>query len=77
MSAQTELKPTQIDPVWDRMRREADAAVASEPLMASLIHAVILQARSLEAAISYRLAQKLATDDMPQMLIRQICNEAY
>ena len=77
MSAQTELKTHRLDPVWERMRREADAAVAAEPLMASLIHAVILQARSLEAAISYRLAQKLATDDMPQMLIRQICNEAY
>lgn len=78
MSARTELEQTaHIDPVWDRMRREADAAVAAEPLMASLIHAVILQARNLEAAISYRLAQKLATDDMPQMLIRQICNEAY
>ena len=77
MNAQAQLKPTQIDPVWARMRREAEAAVEAEPLMASLIHAVILQARSLEAAISYRLAQKLATDDMPQMLIRQICNEAY
>ncbi|MEL7464533.1 MAG: serine O-acetyltransferase [Pseudomonadota bacterium] len=77
MNAQTNLKPMQIDPVWDRIRREAEAAVVAEPLMASLVHAVILQARSLEAAISYRLAQKLATDDMPQMLIRQICNEAY
>ncbi|QIE54499.1 serine O-acetyltransferase [Pikeienuella piscinae] len=75
--AQSQNKPTStLDPVWSRMRREAEAIVSAEPLMASLVHAVVLQARSLEAAISYRLAQKLSTDDMPQMLIRQICNEA-
>ncbi|MEM7546673.1 MAG: serine O-acetyltransferase [Pseudomonadota bacterium] len=68
--------PSALDPVWERMRAEAREVVANEPLLASLVHAVILQARSLEAAVSYRLAQKLATDDMPQMLIRQICNEA-
>lgn len=76
MSGQSQVKAALIDPVWDRMRREAEEIVVAEPLIASLVHAVILQARSLEAAISYRLAQKLATDDMPQMLIRQICNEA-
>jgi serine O-acetyltransferase len=76
MSAQTQMKTAVVDPVWSRMRTEAEEIVRAEPLIASLVHAVILQARSLEAAISYRLAQKLATDDMPQMLIRQICNEA-
>ncbi|WP_340109249.1 serine O-acetyltransferase [Pikeienuella sp. HZG-20] len=65
-----------LDPVWARIRREAKAVAAAEPLMASLVHAVILQAHGLEEAISYRLAQKLYTDDMPQMLIRQICDEA-
>ena len=77
MSARIEPQATAtLDPAWNRMRREAEAIVASEPLMASLVHAVVLQAKSLETAVSYRLAQKLATDDMPQMLIRQICNEA-
>lgn len=76
MNARTELKSAaKLDPVWDRMRREAEAAVAAEPLMASLIHAVILQAKGLETAVSYRLAQKLASDDMSQMLVRQVANE--
>lgn len=65
-----------LDPVWERTRREAEQIVSTEPLMASLVHAVILQAHGLEAAVSYRLAQELATDDIPQMLIRQICDEA-
>lgn len=77
MSVQNTVRASaKFDPVWSRIRREAEEMVSAEPLMASLVHAVVLQARSLEAAISYRLAQKLATDDMPQMLIRQICNEA-
>lgn len=76
MSARTELKAAaKLDPVWDRMRREAQAAVDAEPLMASLIHEIILQSRGLEAAVSYRLAQKLGDGDMPQMVVRQVCNE--
>lgn len=66
----------QIDPVWSRIRLEADEIVMREPLMASLVHAVILQAKSLDGAISYRLSQKLATGDMPQILLREIANEA-
>lgn len=70
------LQNSTLDPVWSRMRREAEEIVEREPLMGSLVHSVILQEPSLEAAISYRLAQKLTNDDMPQMLIRQICTEA-
>jgi len=66
-----------LDPVWTRMRREAEALVAVEPLMTSLVHAVILQAKNLDAAISYRLSQKLADDDMPQVLLREIMAEAH
>lgn len=66
-----------LDPVWSRIREEAEGIVASEPLMASLVHAVILQAKSLEGAISYRLSQKLATDEMPQILLREIAEEAH
>ena len=68
---------TSLDPVWSRIRIEAETIVDAEPLMASLVHAVILQAKSLESAISYRLSQKLATDDMPQILLREIIAEAY
>ena len=66
-----------LDPVWSRIRTEANSIVRDEPLMASLVHAVILQAKSLESAISYRLSQKLATDDMPQILLREIAAEAH
>lgn len=66
----------QLDPVWSRIRIEAEEIIAREPLMASLVHAVILQAKTLDGAISYRLSQKLATGDMPQILLREIAEEA-
>lgn len=68
---------TSLDPVWSRILIEAETIVDAEPLMASLVHAVILQAKNLESAISYRLSQKLSTDDMPQILLREIIAEAY
>ena len=71
-----EANLAQLDPVWSRIRTEAEEIVRREPLMASLVHAVILQAKSLEGAISYRLSQKLATGDMPQILLREIAEEA-
>ena len=72
----SEGKLAQLDPVWSRIRMEAEEIVAREPLMASLVHAVLLQAKTLDGAISYRLSQKLATGDMPQILLREIADEA-
>ena len=78
MTAQADKRPElkSVDPVWRRIRREAEALVAEEPLMASLAHATVLHASSLEAALSYRLSQKLASSDLPQLLIREIAVEA-
>jgi serine O-acetyltransferase len=76
MSVLSEKNLHQIDPVWSRIRREAEDIVAQEPLMAGLVHAVVLQAKGLEAAISYRLSQKLRTDDMPTVLLREIAEQA-
>lgn len=45
---------TPVDPVWDRITREAEEAVATQPLMGGLIHACILHHKSLEKALSYR-----------------------
>ncbi|MGB0508139.1 MAG: serine O-acetyltransferase [Pikeienuella sp.] len=76
MSVLSEQNLHQIDPVWSRITQEAEEIVAKEPLMAGIVHAVVLQAKGLEAAISYRLSQKLRTDDMPTVLVREIAEEA-
>ncbi len=66
-----------VDPIWCAIRDEARALAASEPRMASLVHAVILGHDSLEDAISYRMAQKLGDADVPEMVLREVADEAF
>jgi len=68
---------TPVDPVWDRITTEAQAAVEAEPLMGGLVHACILHHRSLERALSYRVAAKLCSNEMSMMVLREIVDEAY
>jgi serine O-acetyltransferase len=67
----------EADPIWSRIGREAHEMSVSEPLMASLAHAVVLRHSSLERALSYRIAQKLASEDMNALIFREIADEAY
>ena len=64
-----------VDPVWSRMRDEAREIVDKEPLLGSLVHAVVLHHDTLENALSYRVAQKLSSPDMPGLILRDMCNE--
>ena len=42
---------TPVDPVWDRITREAREAVETQPLMGGLIHACILHHKSIHRAL--------------------------
>ncbi|MEO1721088.1 MAG: serine O-acetyltransferase [Pseudomonadota bacterium] len=65
-----------VDPVWQRMREEAALLVEAEPMMASAIHAAILHHKGFEAALAYRIASKLETDEMPALMLRELAEEA-
>ncbi|MFA5582424.1 MAG: serine O-acetyltransferase [Paracoccaceae bacterium] len=75
--AEPRTRLTELDPVWDRISQEAISAVAQEPLMGGLFHASILHHASFENALAYRVAQKLASADMSEQLIREIADEAF
>ena len=45
--------------------------------MASMAHSVVLHHPSLEAALSYRLAQKLSSAEMSPLLLREMADRAY
>lgn len=66
-----------IDPVWDRITAEARQAVTDEPLMGGFIHACILHHQNIEKALSYRIAAKLASNEMSMMVVREIVATAY
>ncbi len=75
--AKTKTKLAEVDPVWNQIRQEAEQAIADEPLLGGLVHASVLHHDSLEAALAYRMAAKLASSEMSGQLIREIADEAY
>jgi serine O-acetyltransferase len=75
--AQRKPAVAELDPVWDRICREAEAAIAAEPLMGGLIHSGILHHRSLDRALAYRISLKLASGEMSEQILREIADAAY
>jgi serine O-acetyltransferase len=73
----TKTKIAQIDPVWNRILTEAEKAVVDEPMLGGLIHSSVLHHGSIECALAYRIALKLASGEMSEQLIREICDQAY
>ena len=75
MSASPSLSPSPkdavaaLDPVWSRLRAEAEAVVRQEPQLASFIVATILNHSTLEAAVSHRVATRLGHPSLPSELI--------
>jgi serine O-acetyltransferase len=59
------------DPIWDRLRGEAEEAVAQEPAFGGFIFANLLNHARLEDAICHRLAQRLDHEDVNADLMRQ------
>ena len=45
-----------VDPVWNRIRREAEEAVRKEPELATFIYSTILHHDTLEGAVVHRVA---------------------
>ncbi|MCL2915693.1 serine O-acetyltransferase [Shewanella corallii] len=70
-------KKCQQDNVWNAIKREAKEQTEREPMLASFFHATIIKHDTLAAALSYILANKLATPSMPAMAVREVVEEAY
>lgn len=67
----------QLDPVWERIQKEGQEALREEPLLGGLIHSSILHHKSIEQALGYRVSLKLASGEMSEQILREICDEAY
>ena len=65
------------DPVWDRIRKETEAEVASEPILASFLYSTILNHSTLEAALSFHLAHMLDSATAPALLLREVIEGAF
>lgn len=61
-----------VDPVWDRIRTEAEDIVAREPELAGFTLRSILNHETLEEAIIHRIAARLDHSVVPADLIVQV-----
>ncbi|MEL6946346.1 MAG: serine O-acetyltransferase [Pseudomonadota bacterium] len=59
-----------LDPVWAKLRGEAEAIVNQDPSMSGFIFGTILNQRSLEDAVVHRISERLHTAEFSADLIR-------
>ena len=71
------MPSTTTDPMWQRIRTEAAKQASEEPILASFLHATILNHTQLELALSFHLASQLATPDVSSLLLRKVIMEAF
>ena len=71
------MSSTTTDPMWQRIREEAAKQASEEPILASFLHATILNHTRLELALSFHLASQLATPDVSSLLLRKVIMEAF
>lgn len=62
---------------WCSIKAEASEIAANEPMLASFYHATLLKHESLASALSYILANKLASPVMSAVSIRETVDEVY
>jgi len=78
--AQKQSRPSDVvqklDPVWARIRDEAEAVVRHEPEIGTFIYSSVLHHDTLETAVIHRVAERLDHPDVSAELIRQAYTDA-
>lgn len=76
MSTQPLQRNATLDPLWQAIRAETEEEARREPILASFLHATILNHDTLEAALSFHLANKLDSATASALLVREVIEEA-
>ena len=71
------LSPQQPDTIWQRIVQEAQSAARDEPILAGFFQSTILDHDSLGSALSYHLANKLASSAAPASMLRKVMDRAF
>ena len=69
-------KLASLDPIWDRVRSEAEDIVRREPELATFIYSTVLHHDRLEDSVVHRLTDRLDHSALSGDLIRQAFDEA-
>ena len=70
------MTPTKHDLIWQRIREETTRHASEEPILASFLHATILNHARLELALSFHLANQLHSATASSLLLREVILEA-
>jgi serine O-acetyltransferase len=65
-----------LDPVWDRIRSEAEEAARNDPSLGGFLFAAVLNHHSFESALCHRLTQRLSNADLSTGLVLQAFEDA-
>jgi serine O-acetyltransferase len=65
-----------VDPIWSRVRGEAEETVRREPELATFIYETILHHDHFESAVVHRVSERLSNADVSGELIRQAYADA-
>ena len=65
------------DPLWDRILEETALHANEEPILASFLHATILNHTALEDALSFHLANQLDSATASSLLLREVILQAF
>jgi len=65
------------DDTWQTLHREVAALAREEPILASYLHATVINHGTLEDSLSYLLAGKLCSLDLPAMSLREVIEQAF
>lgn len=77
MKTSQKSAPAVLDPLWQTIREETAHEAENEPILASFLHATILNHDTLEAALSFHLANKLDSPTASALLVREVIEEAF
>ena len=64
-----------MDPIWDSLQEEARLAAQQDPLLAAFLYSTIINQRSLEDSVIYRICERLDHPDLQANLLRQTFSE--
>ncbi|WP_420563582.1 serine O-acetyltransferase [Thalassobaculum sp.] len=65
-----------LDPIWSSLRADADKTAQDEPALASFLHATVLAHDTLEHALAFHLSQKLGSEAISALSLRQTVDTA-
>jgi len=71
------MSTPEVDNVWQRICSETIQQADKEPILASFLHATILNHSSLEQALSFHLANKLDSPTASSLLLREVIMDAF